>query len=115
MKLEGKAKLLRIHFGEDGKCEWSPCMKPSWRNAESWISQERTVYADSWDTAPVRLDPPFPPNAVYSRSPDFGSDCGSERKRTSKALPFLDKAVGRDSPAALLHKLLNVHELTPSI
>ena len=54
MKLEGKAKLLRIHFGEDDKCDGKPLYEAIVEKCRELDIAGVTCIADSWDTAPVR-------------------------------------------------------------
>ena len=54
MKLEGKAKMLRIHFGEDDKWNEKPLYRAIVENAESWILPAPRSSAGLKDTAPAR-------------------------------------------------------------
>ena len=93
MKLEGKAKLLRIHFGEVTSAMESLCTKPLWRNAGSWTSRESPCTEDCWATAPVRLIRRSHILPFTHEAPILVQIVERE-ENIQKLLPFLDAVVG---------------------
>ena len=54
MKLEGKAKMLRIHFGEDDKWNGKPLYRAIVESAARWILPGPPRFAESKDMALAR-------------------------------------------------------------